>query len=399
MQLISDQIKGFLDKSSWIRKMFEAGIEMKKEFGADNVYDFSLGNPDLPPPEGVGHALFRMSTEMGKPFALGYMNNAGYPAVRKTVAKGLSEEQGMEIPPDNVIMTCGAAGAINVFFRAVLEPGDEVICPAPYFVEYGFYVGNFGGVLRPVKSKPLTFELDFDAIEKAFTPKTRAVLINSPNNPTGQIYSREDLEKLAAIMTRHSERTGRPVFLLSDEPYRFLNYDNVEIPSVFSIYKYSVIASSFSKKLSLAGARIGYLAVNSAIEDPKDLINGAIMTNRILGFVNAPALAQNILQHSIDCTVDIDIYRQRRDAMAAVLDNAGIKYSMPRGAFYFFPQSPVEDDSLFIKALVEEHVLAVPGVGFGYPGYFRLTFCVDIKTIVNSKDAFKRAVDKTITND
>ncbi len=394
MQLISDQIKGFLEKSSWIRRMFEAGIEMKKEFGTANVYDFSLGNPDLPPPEGVGHALFRMSAEMSKPFALGYMNNAGYPEVRKTVARGLSKEQGMDIPPDNVIMTCGAAGAINVFFRAILEPGDEVICPAPYFVEYGFYAGNFGGVLRPVKSKPLTFELDFDAIDKAFTPQTRAVLINSPNNPTGQIYSRADLEKLAAIMTKHSAQAGRPIFLLSDEPYRFLNYDNIEIPSVFSLYKYSVIASSFSKKLSLAGARIGYLAVNPAIEDSKELINGAIMTNRILGFVNAPALAQGILQHSIDCTVDIDIYRQRRDAMAAVLDNAGIKYSMPRGAFYFFPQSPVADDSSFIKTLIEEHVLGVPGAGFGYPGYFRLTFCVDIDTIVNSKDAFKRAVEK-----
>jgi aspartate aminotransferase len=394
MQLISNQIKGFLDKSSWIRKMFETGIEMKKEFGADNVYDFSLGNPDLPPPEGVGNALFRMSTGMNKPFALGYMNNAGYPEVRKTVAKSLSAEQGMTIPADNVIMTCGAAGAINIFFRAVLEPGDEVICPAPYFVEYGFYVGNFGGVLRPVKSKPLTFELDFEAIDKAFTPKTRAVLINSPNNPTGQIYSREDLEKLAALIAKHSEKAGRPIFLLSDEPYRFLNYDDVEIPSVFSIYKYSVIVSSFSKKLSLAGARIGYLAVNPAIEDPKDLINGAIMTNRILGFVNAPALAQNILHHSMDSTVDINIYRQRRDAMAAILDNSGIKYSMPRGAFYFFPQSPVEDESIFINALMKEHILAVPGTGFGYPGYFRLTFCVDINTIINSKNAFKQVMDK-----
>jgi aspartate aminotransferase len=394
MELISEQIKEFLNKSSWIRKMFEAGIEMKKEFGADNVYDFSLGNPDLPPPESVSHALSRISTEMSKPFALGYMNNAGYPEVRKTVAKCLSGEQGMNIPSDNVIMTCGAAGAINVFFRAVLDHGDEVICPAPYFVEYGFYVSNFGGVLRPVKSKPLTFGLDFDAIDKAFTPKTRAVLINSPNNPTGQIYSRKDLEKLASIITKHSDKTGRPIFLLSDEPYRFLNYDNVEIPSVFSIYKYSVIASSFSKKLSLAGARIGYLAVNPAIEDSKDLINGAIMTNRILGFVNAPALAQNVLQHSINSTVDVNIYRRRRDAMAGVLDYAGIKYSMPCGAFYFFPQSPVKDESLFINALIKEHVLAVPGVGFGYPGYFRLTFCVDINTIVNSKDAFKRAVDK-----
>jgi aspartate aminotransferase len=320
------------------------------------------------------------------------MNNAGYPEVRAAVAKSLSEEQGVKVEADNIVLTCGAAGAINVFFRAILDPGDEVICPAPYFVEYGFYVSNFGGTLRPVKSKPLTFELDFEALEQAFTPKTRAVLINSPNNPSGQIYSRSDLEKLSALLQKYSQIYGRPIYLVSDEPYRFLNYDNLPLPSVFDLYQFSVIVSSYSKKLSLAGARIGYFAANPAIPAIEELMSAVIMTNRILGFVNAPAIAQQVLLHTIGNAVDIAIYRDRRNAMAEVLDAAGIKYALPRGAFYFFPQSPIADDVAFVQALLAERILAVPGSGFGYPGYFRLAFCTDIQVIRNSRDAFVRAV-------
>lgn len=392
MQIISSQIKDFMGNSSFIRKMFETGIELKKRYGADNVYDFSLGNPDLPPPEDVGSALGLVSGKMSKPFALGYMNNAGYPEVRAAVAKSLSEEQGVKVEADNIVLTCGAAGAINVFFRAILDPGDEVICPAPYFVEYGFYVSNFGGTLRPVKSKPLTFELDFEALEQAFTPKTRAVLINSPNNPSGQIYSRSDLEKLSALLQKYSQIYGRPIYLVSDEPYRFLNYDNLPLPSVFDLYQFSVIVSSYSKKLSLAGARIGYFAANPAIPAIEELMSAVIMTNRILGFVNAPAIAQQVLLHTIGNAVDIAIYRDRRNAMAEVLDAAGIKYALPRGAFYFFPQSPIADDVAFVQVLLAERILAVPGSGFGYPGYFRLAFCTDIQVIRNSRDAFVRAV-------
>jgi aspartate aminotransferase len=394
MQLVSDQIKDFMANSSFIRKMFEQGIELKKQYGPENVYDFSLGNPDLPPPSEVSEALKEIAAAAGTPFALGYMPNAGYPETRETIAGYLTAEQGVKIPSSNVIVTCGAAGGINTFFRAVLTPGDEVICPAPYFVEYDFYAGNFGGKLCPVKSKPMTFELDLEALDKAFTPNTRAVIVNSPNNPTGQIYSREELEALAEIIRKHSKKNGRVIYLVSDEPYRFLNYDDIDIPSVFDIYEYSVIVGSFSKSLSLAGARIGYLAINPAIEDASELINGAVMTNRILGYVNAPAVAQKILISCIDTQVDINIYRERRNAMAKVLDNAGIEYSMPRGAFYFFPKSPVEDDGAFIKALVDERVLAVPGTGFGYPGYFRLTFCVGMDAIKNSAEGFKRAVEK-----
>jgi aspartate aminotransferase len=237
MQLVSDQIKDFMANSSFIRKMFEQGIELKKQYGPENVYDFSLGNPDLPPPSEVSEALKEIAAAAGSPFALGYMPNAGYPETRETIAGYLTAEQGMKIPSSNVIVTCGAAGGINTFFRAVLTPGDEVICPAPYFVEYDFYAGNFGGKLCSVKSKPMTFELDLEALDKAFTPNTRAVIVNSPNNPTGQIYSREELEALAEIIRKHSKKNGRVIYLVSDEPYRFLNYDDIAIPSVFDIYE------------------------------------------------------------------------------------------------------------------------------------------------------------------
>ena len=394
MTLLSTQIENYMESSSWIRKMFEQGIELKKKYGIENVYDFSLGNPDLPPPDGVGRALHQVADESSKAFSLGYMPNAGYPEAREALAGYLSRTQGEDIQAKDLVLTCGAAGAINAFFRAVIEIDDEIVCPAPYFVEYGFYAGNVNAKLIPVKSKPLTFELDVPALEKAFTDKTRAVIINSPNNPTGQIYTREELMALAEALERHSKKTGRVIYLVSDEPYRFLNYDNLELPSVFELYKHSVIMGSFSKSLSLAGARIGYVALNPKIEEVQKLHNGVVMTNRILGYVNAPAVAQKILTLCVNSEVDVDIYRQRRNAMAKVLDNAGIEYTLPKGAFYFFAKSPIEDDVEFVNALLKENILAVPGRGFGYPGYFRLTFCVDKNVIEKAGPGFKKAVEK-----
>lgn len=375
--------------------MFESGIELKKQYGEDNVFDFSLGNPDVPPPAPVADALTRLAREVVRPLGLGYMPNAGYPDVRATLAQRLGTEQGVELGSDHVVMTCGAAGAINAFARAVLEPGDEVVCPAPFFVEYVFYVEHYGGKLVPVKSTPLTFELDLEAIDQAITPKTRVVLINSPNNPTGQVYTQEDLETLVAVLEKHSERNERPVFLVSDEPYRFLAYDGVDVPPVLSAYRYSVVLGSYSKSLSMAGERIGYLAVNPDIEDVNQLLAAIVFTNRTLGYVNAPAIGQRILQYVGDVEVDTSIYDERRRAMAHVLTDADIQFTMPKGAFYFFPQIPVgEDDAAFVRMLIEEKVLAVPGSGFGYPGYFRLTFCIDKSIIERSAEAFKRAVDK-----
>jgi aspartate aminotransferase len=392
MQLVSDNIRDAMGGASFIRKMFEVGIELKKQYGADNVYDFSLGNPDVPPPAGAASALCQVAEHAHEPFALGYMPNAGYPETRSAIAGSLTREQGVDVPPSHVVVTTGAAGAINVLFRAVLEPGDEVVCPAPYFMEYRFYAGNFGGVLKPVPSKDFTFELDIEAIEQSLTPKTKAILINSPNNPTGQIYSRAELEALTGVMRNHMRKTGRVLYLVSDEPYRALNFDGVEIPSVFDAYEYSVIVGSYSKTLSLAGARIGYLAVCPAMPEPAELINGVIMTNRILGFVNAPAIAQKMLTRMIDERVDLNIYRGRRDAMARVLDRAGIRYNLPKGALYFFPQSPIPDDAEFVNILLKERILAVPGRGFGTPGYFRLAFCVPMSSIEKSTDGFVKVM-------
>ena len=390
--LLSKEIAAALGNSSMIRKMFEAGNELRKKYGNDKVYDFSLGNPDVPAPAAVKAALQDIAEKADQPFALGYMPNAGYPECRAKLGEYLTREQGVTVPGSHVIATCGAAGGINAFFRAVLEAGDEVICPAPYFVEYAFYAGNFQGKLVPVPSKKDTFELDSNAIAAAINSKTRAVLVNSPNNPTGQIYTKAELEELAAVLKEASNKYGRTIYLIADEPYRYLNYDNCEVPSVFSVYDASVVIGSFSKTLSLAGERIGYVAVNPALEGADELLNGVIMTNRILGFVNAPALAQQILIRSVEATIDLDIYRRRRNLMAQVLTDAGIEYLMPQGAFYFFPKSPVADERIFVEKLLAERILAVPGRGFGLPGYFRLTFCVDESIIANSAESFKNAM-------
>ena len=395
MQFLSEEMSGHLKNSSWIRKMFEAGIELRKEFGDENVYDFSLGNPDLPPPAKVKDTLHKIADGILDPFSLGYMPNGGYVEFREALAAKLSKEQGVLIPMSNVIATCGAAGGLNVFFRTVLEKGDKVLVPAPYFMEYNFYTSNFGGKLVPVKSKDFTFELDVEAIKAAITPECRALILNSPNNPTGQIYSRREISELAAVLLAKSEEYGRPIYLISDEPYRFLNYDNMDIPSLFELYPYSVVIGSYSKSLSLAGERIGYIAVNPSIgEGSAQLMGGLIMSNRILGFVNAPALAQQILTDCIDEEVDMKVYLKRRNAMAEVLDRAGIEYTMPKGAFYFFPKAPGGDEGRFMDALVRNHVLAVPGVGFGCPGYFRMTFCVSEDVIYRASDAICKAASE-----
>ncbi len=394
MHLLSPEIEKHLGSSSMIRRMFEAGIELKKKYGADKVYDFSLGNPDLPAPEAVKTAMYALAENADKPFAFGYMPNAGYPETRAVLAEKLAAEQGVDVPAANILVTCGAAGGLNVFFRATLVPGDVILCPAPYFVEYDFYAENYGGKLKSVPANE-DFSLDVEAFDKAITRETRAVIINSPNNPTGQIYSAEEIAALAEVLRKRSAEFGRTIYLISDEPYRFLNFDGAEIPGVFRYYDASVVIGSFSKNLSLAGERIGYVGVNPALEGCADLMGGLIMCNRILGFVNAPAVAQKLLQSCVNSEVDMSIYRARRDALAKVLDEAGIEYTLPRGAFYFFPKSPVPDESIFINALLEERVLAVSGKGFGRPGYFRLAFCgVSEKTIADSAESFRRAVAK-----
>lgn len=395
--MLCSQVEGYLSRSSWIRRMFEAGIELKKKYGPENVYDFSLGNPDLAPPAAVAEGLRELADEADKPFAFGYMPNAGYPQVRARLAEVIAGEQGTAVTADEVVVTCGAAGGINALFRAVLEPGDEVLCPAPYFVEYGFYAENHRGVLKSVPSKPLTFELDIKALTAAITERTRCVLVNSPNNPTGRIYTIEELASLADVLRQASARTGRPILLISDEPYRFLAYDGAEVPAIFPVYEHSVVVSSFSKNLALAGERVGYVAVNPAMPEAAKLVAGVILTNRILGFVNAPAVGQKLLAKALGHQVDASVYAGRRDAMAEVLREAGFSFSMPQGAFYFFPRIPKGgDDTAFVNELMQEQILAVPGSGFGYPGYFRLAFCVDESTIRGAGPGFARAFAKAM---
>ena len=393
MQVLSKQVSEAIAGSSWIRRMFEAGIELKKKFGADNVFDFSLGNPDLPSPAGTGDALREIAAHAAEPLAFGYMPNAGLPELRAAMAAHLGREQACALMADHVIVTCGAAGALNVFFRAVLEPGDEVVCPAPYFVEYGFYVGNGGGRLVPVPSRAGDFSLDAAAIEKALTPRTRAVIVNSPNNPTGRIYTRQELEALAAVLCRHTERVGRPVYLLSDEPYRFLAYDGAEVAPLLPLYPYAAVIGSFSKNLSLAGERIGYIALAPDMPGSDELMKGLILCNRTLGFVNAPVIGQRLVLSLLGAGVDVSVYDRRRRAMARVLEQAGIPFFMPQGAFYFFPEVPGHgDDKAFVAALQAENILGVPGSGFGFPGHFRLVFCVDERIVERAAPGFKRAV-------
>ncbi|GAB6059539.1 pyridoxal phosphate-dependent aminotransferase [Desulfonatronum parangueonense] len=388
---LAPQIQAYLQRSSWIRKMFETGAELKARHGVDAVCDFSLGNPDLSPPDAVYTALEELARRDQR---FGYMPNAGYPEARTALAGYLSDEQGTPVSANDVILTCGAAGALNSFFRAVLEPGDEVLCPLPYFVEYGFYAENHGGVLHPVSTNPDDFGLDLKAMADAINPKSRVLLINSPNNPSGRIYSRDELQALSDLLTTKSREFGRTIYLLSDEPYRFLTFDDHHTPSLLPIYPYTVVVSSFSKSLALAGERIGFALVNPAMPGKDELLAGMVLTNRILGFVNAPAVGQRLMQHALGAKVDVQEYARRRSAMAEVLEDAGISFFKPQGAFYFFPKAPGGDDVAFVQALQEELILAVPGRGFGAPGYFRLAFCVDETVIRRSGAGFKKAAAK-----
>ena len=390
MNLISRQFEEYLGSASIIRKMFEAGILLKKQHGEDAVCDFSLGNPDLPPPPAVKEALLKFAQNADRPYAFGYIPNAGTPWARKLLARHLAKEQEVEVAAADVILSCGAAGAMNVLFRAVLEPGDQVVSIAPYFVEYGFYVQNHGGTLQPVPARE-DFHLDLKKIEVAITAKTRAIIINSPNNPTGQIYTRQELSALAEILRRKNMEFHRPIFLVADEPYRALAFDGVEVPSLLPLYEYTVLISSFAKSLSLPGERIGYLALAGLMPDKEKLMAALIMANRILGFVNSPIVGLHLLNTAIDARVDLGIYARRRDLMAQVLTEAGYEFNLPKGAFYFFPKAPGGDDAAFIDRLTEKLVLGVPGRGFGLPGFFRLAFCVDEAVIKRSLKGLKAA--------
>lgn len=391
--LVNSDIAGQVRSGSWIRRMFEAGGQLKRQYGEDAVCDFSIGNPDLPAPPTVKAALREAADRAEEPLAFGYMPNAGFPWARDCLAEYLGKEQGIPLSGDDVILTCGAAGALNVLFHTVLERGDEVAAISPFFVEYGNYVRNHGGVLRVIPSRPDTFELDFDALEKGIGPKTRVLIINSPNNPTGQIYSEDQVKQLAALLMRKSHENDRPIFLAADEPYRFLAFDGATVPALLPLYPYTIIINSFSKNLSLPGERIGFLALNPKLEGKEELMAGFIFSNRVLGFVNPPVIGQYIMAKALGSQVDVETYASRRRAMAEVLTAAGYEFSMPKGAFYFFPKAPGGDDIRFVNHLLGERVLAVPGTGFSGPGHFRLAFCVDEAVIRRAGPGLKRAME------
>lgn len=382
----------FSKRASWIRKMFEQGALLKSQFGAENVCDFSLGNPDLMPPHEFQQVVAEISSQEG-PGVHSYMPNSGYPFVRDAVAATVAREQGAAVTGGDILMTCGAAGALNVILKALLNPGDEVIMLAPYFVEYNFYIDNQGGVGKVVSTTD-DFDLDLEAIEQALSPRTKALIINSPNNPTGQIYAAEKLAALGELLTGYGHKHNTTIYLISDEPYRKIIYSGFSVPSVLNQYQNSIIVNSYSKDLSLPGERIGYLAVHPDLTDKVDILGAATLANRILGFVNAPAFMQRVIARLQDVTVDCSVYERRRDLFCAILKDAGYEFLPPKGAFYVFPKSPLADDAQFVAVLLKQRILAVPGRGFGTPGYFRLAFCVGDEVIQRSAEGFHKAMDE-----
>ena len=389
---VSKKVLASIENSSWIRKMFETGNVLRTQHGAEKVCDFSLGNPDVEPPAAFQQAL-RDVVAAVSPRKHGYMPNAGYPDVRALVAAQVGTEQGCSLTGDQLVMSCGASGAMNAALKTILDPGDEVIASVPCFMEYNAYVDNHGGRLVLAPSRP-DFDLDVDAIVGLIGPRTAALIINSPNNPTGRIYPEATLRRLSAALLQAGKKTGRTIYLLSDEPYRKLVYGGAKVPGIMALYPHTLVMASYSKDLSLPGERIGYVAVNPAADDAARLIDGIILCTRILGYVNAPALMQRVVARIQGIAVDVEIYRRKRDLFSSALSAMGYEFTIPEGAFYIFPKAPGGDDLAFVKALQEELILVVPGRGFGMPGYFRIAYCVDTPVIERSFPGFERVMRK-----
>ncbi len=377
-----------LGKSSMIRAMFEEGARLKKIYGDDKVYDFSLGNPEVEPPAEVIDTL-KKYVNSGEQGLHKYMNNAGFPDVRQKVAAYLQEKSGVSLDENNIIMVCGAAAGLNVTLKALLNPGEEVMVLAPFFVEYGTYIGQAGGETVIVNTIKDSFQIDVDAVEKAITDKTKAIIINSPNNPTGVVYSEKTLREVAEVIHRKEKEYNINILVISDEPYTQLVYDGVTVPSVFNTFKNSVIVTSFSKSLALPGERIGYIAIHPDAEDSDLLVDGMILSNRILGFVNAPSLFQKVIAECLEEKINTELYRERRDFLYNHLIDLGFPCIKPKGAFYLFPKAPIEDDIKFVNRALKYNILLVPGTGFGCPGHIRISYSVDMSVIRRSIPAFR----------
>ena len=388
--MIAEKMIPFVQNNSAIRTMFEEGNHLKKQYGADKVYDFSLGNPSVPAPDCVREAIVDLANNEDPVILHGYMNNAGFEDVRETIAQSLNRRFGTDFSAKNLIMTVGAASGLNVILKTVLNPGEEVIVFAPYFLEYGAYVKNYDGKLVEISPDTETFQPDLEELERKITANTRAVIVNSPHNPTGVIYSEDTIKALAAILEKKQKEYGSVIYLISDEPYRELAYDGAEVPYLTKYYKNTVVGYSYSKSLSLPGERIGYLVIPDDLEDSETVIAAAGIANRILGSVNAPSLMQKVIARCVDAEVDVAAYDKNRLALYNGLTACGFQCIKPQGAFYLFVKSPVDDEKEFCEAGKKYNILMVPGSSFACPGYVRLAYCVSYETIINSLPEFKK---------
>ena len=385
---VSEKVRGFMEEGGWIRRMFETGIALKAQYGEDKVFDLSLGNPVVEPPEEFRRELRRLA-ENPIPGMHRYMPNNGYPETRQAVADSLKSETGLDFTAGDIVMTCGAAAALNVVLKTILDPDQEVIILSPYFVEYGYYIDNHGGQPVIVATGP-DFQPDLEKLDAAITSKTRAVIINSPNNPAGVIYPTEVLAALGELVRRQETQHGSEIFIISDEPYRRIIYDGLTYPQVFPHHPNTIVVNSHAKDLALPGERIGYMAVNPNYPGKGELANGLTFCNRSLGFVNAPALMQHVVRALQGVSVDAGDYQRKRDFLYGGLTEMGYSVSKPQGAFYLFPKSPVEDDAAFVDALQQHNVLTVPGRGFGTPGHFRISYCVEDRVLEGSMEGFAK---------
>ena len=389
--MINEKMAKMAGSNSAVREMFEEGNRLKKLYGPENVFDFSIGNPYFPPPASVKSAIIEILETEAPNFIHGYMPNDGYPAVRQTVAESINRRFGDDITGDHIIMTVGAAGGLNAVLKALLNEGDEVIVPAPYFLEYGNYVGNYGGVIVPVPSKESDgFMPDIEGIAAAVTPKTKALILNNPNNPTGVIYPPAVIEKLAAALEAKQAELGISIYLISDEPYRELAFDGAEVAYLPKYYRNTIVGYSWSKSLSLPGERIGYLEIPPRIDDYATVRSAVSICARILGFVNAPSLMQLVVQRCIDESCDISAYDNNRKLLYEGLTALGYTCAKPEGAFYLWLKSPVPDEKEFIAQAKQHNILLVPGSSFLCPGYVRVAYCVSPDTIKNSLPGFAK---------
>ena len=388
--MIADKMKNMVANSSAIRAMFEEGNRLAGIYGAENVFDFSLGNPNVPAPEAVKNAIIEIVSEEDPIVLHGYTNsNCGYADVREAVADSLNKRFDTHFEGKNIVMTVGAAGGLNVILKALINPGDEVIAFAPYFGEYRSYTNNYDGVLVEISPNTVDFQPKLDEFEQKITPKTKAVIVNNPNNPTGVVYSEETIKKLAAVMEAKQKEFGTDIVLISDEPYRELAYDGVEVPYLTKYYDNTVVGYSYSKSLSLPGERIGYLVIPDELKDSEEVLSAANVATRILGFVNAPTLQQKVVEKCLNEKTDLSFYDRNREDLYNVLKECGFECIKPQGAFYLFVKSPVPNEKEFCEAAKKYNILIVPGSSFACPGYVRLAYCVSHETIVNSLPKFK----------